>query len=215
MIYIFTYCFNLADFFPKAMLLNSVCMVAGALLMKPAIHAIKDSNRTFIIVMALSVGINLLFWSLCTGMGAAGAAVSIQYQLLFVIFGIRGLLMGIHLAFMGVLMPNVIEFGAWKNKKYQPGMIYSFSAICLTLGGAVGGQFMGILLAGSGYVAPVDGVQQIQSAGTLQNMLWIAFVVPAIMIAAQLVIQLFFGLTDRQCNRYALENQQWAKVAAE
>lgn len=208
-VYVFNYYLNLADFLPIAMFANTVCMVLGAMLLKPMIRVVKDSNRAFIVSMGLSVVFTFLFWGICSGMGPNGAAASMQYGLLFFIFAINGLLTGLHYSFMGVLLPNVIEYGAWKTGKYQPGMIYSLNAICLTVGGALGGQFMGLLLNGSGYVANV-----VQAPDVLSKLLFIAFIVPALLTVAQLIIQLFFGLTDEQCNEYAKENQARAKAAA-
>jgi Na+/melibiose symporter-like transporter len=129
---------------------------------------------------------------------------------LFVLFGLSGLFMGSHLAYMGVMLPNCVEYGAWKNKKYQSGMIYSFDAVSLTFGGALGAQFLGILLNNSGYIA-----NQVQSPDVLKNLLFIAFLVPAILILAQTIIQLFFGITDKQCNEYAVENQARLKAESE
>jgi sugar (glycoside-pentoside-hexuronide) transporter len=208
-VYVFNDYFNVDSFFPTAMLLNTGMMVVGALLLKPSIHFIKDSNRAFLVTMALHGVVNLLFWAVCSNMGPAGGAQSIQFGLLFVLFGLSGLFMGSHIAYMGVLLPNCVEYGAWKHKKYQPGMIYSFDAVSLTFGGALGAQFLGLLINGSGYVA-----NQTQTADALKNLLFIAFLIPAILNAAQLVIQFFFGLTDKKVNEYALENQALAKSMA-
>ena len=89
-------------------------------------------------------------------------------------------------------------------------MIYSFDAVSLTFGGALGAQFLGLLLNSSGYVA-----NQVQTPDALRNLLFIAFMVPSILIAAQMIIQLFFGITDKQCNEYAVENQSRLKEEAE
>lgn len=208
-VYVFNYYLNMADFLPIAMFANTVCMVIGAMLLKPVIHVIKDSNRAFILSMGLNIAFTILFWIICKGMGPSGAAISMQYGLLFFIFAITGLLSGLHYSYMSVLLPNVIEYGAWKTGKYQPGMIYALSAVCLTVGGAIGGQFMGVLLDAAGYVA-----NTVQTANVQSRLLFIAFVVPSILAAVQLVIQLFFGLTDKQCNEYAKENQARVKAAA-
>lgn len=209
-VYIFNDYFNVDSFFPTIMLLNTGMMVVGAVLLKPAIHFVKDSNRAFCLTMLLHLAVTALFYFICLGLGPEDGAASIKFGLLFVLFGLSGLFMGSHLAYMGVLLPNCVEYGAWKNKKYQPGMIYSFDAVSLTFGGALGAQFLGILLNGSGYVA-----NQLQTPEALRNILFIAFMVPSILIAAQMIIQLFFGITDKQCNEYAVENQARLKVEAE
>jgi hypothetical protein len=39
--------------------------------------------------------------------------------------------------------------------------------------------------------------------------------IPAILILVQMIIQLFFGITDKQCNEYAMENQARLKAESE
>ncbi|MFP3041043.1 MFS transporter [Treponema primitia] len=208
--YVFGDYFKVSTFIPTLMLVNTGMMVVGAVLLKPTIHVFKDSNRAFCITMALHLVTTLLFYVLCLGLGPENGAVSIRFGLLFFLFGLSGLFMGSHLAYMGVLLPNCVEYGAWKNKKYQPGMIYSFDAVSLTFGGALGAQLLGILLNWSGYVANTA-----QGADTLKKLLVVAFLIPSVLVGVQLVIQLFFGLTDKQCNEYAVENQARLKAEAE
>ncbi len=75
--------------------------------------------------------------------------------------------------------------------------------------GAIGGQVMGILLDGSGYVA-----NQTQTPETLSNLLFIAFMVPAILTMVQFGTQCFYGLTDKQCAKCVEEVQKRAHAAA-
>lgn len=202
LIYVFNYYLNLPDFQPMAMFVTTVAMVVGAMLLKPVIHFVKDANRAFLITMALSVVFTMLFWFMCKGMGPSAAAASMKYGALFFVFTVNGLLTGLHYSFVLVLLPNVVEYGAWKTGQYQPGMIYALHAICLTVGGAIGAQLMGGLLDMVGYVP-----NQAQTATALSGLLIVAFVIPAVFTLAQLIVQLFFGLSDKQVSRYAEENQ--------
>ena len=116
-VYIFNYYLEIPNFMPVAMFVNTNAMVLGALLLQPCIHIFRDSNRAFKGILLISAVGNALFWGLATSMGQDGSAGSMQYGSLFFLFAFNGLITGVHYAFMHVMLPNVIEYGAWKTGK--------------------------------------------------------------------------------------------------
>ena len=91
------------------------------------------------------------------------------------------------------MIPATVDYGEWKNGKGQAGIISAINGFCITIGAALGAQIMGILLDSSGYVA-----NQAQSLSTLNWLLILAFIIPAIVTGIHFVMQMFYGLSDRR-----------------
>ena len=71
--------------------------------------------------------------------------------------------------------------------------VSAVNGFCITIGAALGAQIMGILLDSSGYVA-----NRTQSDGTIRSLLIIAFVIPAVVTLVHMVLQMFYGLSDKR-----------------
>ena len=93
------------------------------------------------------------------------------------------------------MIPATVDYGEWKNGKGQAGIISAINGFCITIGAALGAQIMGILLDGSGYVA-----NRAQSNSTLNWLLILAFVIPAVVTVIHFVLQMFYGLSDKKLN---------------
>lgn len=91
------------------------------------------------------------------------------------------------------MIPATVDYGEWKNGKGQAGVVSAVNGFCITIGAALGAQIMGILLDGSGYVA-----NQTQSDGTIRSLLILAFVIPAVVTLIHMVLQMFYGLSDKK-----------------
>lgn len=116
-----------------------------------------------------------------------------QFGLLFAMFILNGILSGAYYSFSNVMIPATVDYGEWKNGKGQAGVVSAVNGFCITIGAALGAQIMGILLDGSGYVA-----NQTQSDGTIRSLLILAFVIPAVVTLIHMVLQMFYGLSDKK-----------------
>lgn len=192
-IFIFIYFLALEYFYPVAMLANTIAMMAGVFLMKPMIRIIKDTNRAFLVSMVLSAATSVALYFMCRGYGNAAAAESMEYGALFAMFVLNGIFTGTYVSFREVMVPAVVDYGEWKNGTGQSGMVSALDGFCKTIGAALGAQFFGILLAGSGYIANIA-----QTEETIDLMLMIAFIAPAVITIAHLCLQCFYGLTDKK-----------------
>lgn len=202
-IYIFIYYLSLEEFYAVAMFANTVAMMAGVFLMKPLIRMFKDTNRAYLFCMVISSALSIALYIMCTGYGAAGAAQSMKYGLLFLLFILNGVFTGAYIAFVQVMIPVTVDYGEWKNGNGQAGMVSALNGFCITIGAALGAQIFGILLDRSGYVA-----NTIQNNSTMKFMLLLAFVVPAIVTFIHLGIQLFYGLSDKKMEQCMEELRQ-------
>lgn len=192
-IYVFVYFLDLESFYAQAMFVYTIALVAGVFLMKVFIRLFRDTGRAYRICMAASAVFSILLYVMCKMYGADIAQKSMQYGLLFVVFIINGILSGTYYSFVNVMVPATVDYGEWKNGKGQAGIISAVNGFCITMGAALGAQILGILLDGSGYVA-----NQIQSSHTIDMLLVLAFIVPALVTLAHMILQCFYGLSDKK-----------------
>lgn len=193
MIYFFQYYWNLEGFYVKAVLFNTIAIAVGALLLKPLIKLFGDANRAYKFIIVVNVAMFVLMFAMVKMMGIEGSAASIQYGLLFFVFVLNGLMIGSYTSFSTIMCLNAADHSGYIAGKPQAGLIHASFGLSITLGSALGGFFFGNILHATGYVS-----NQAQSAGTLNALLVIMFIVPAVLAAVQFVIQMFWNVTDKQ-----------------
>ena len=195
-IFVFTYYLGLEDFYSKAMLVFTIALMAGVFFMKPLVKMFRDTGRAYQVCMLVSAGLSVLMFVMCKGYGAEAASNSMKFGLLFLVFILNGIFSGAYYSFSNVMIPATVDYGEWKNGKGQAGIISAVNGFCITIGAALGAQIMGILLDSSGYKA-----NQIQSAGTLNWILNLAFVIPALVTLIHFAAQMFYGLSDARLEK--------------
>ncbi len=200
LIYIFQYYWKLEMFYDQTILIYTIAMVVGALLLNPSIKLFKDTNRAFIVVKIITAALFVANFIVIKTMGAEASQASMQYGLVWILFILSGLFLGLEMVFPFALMPGMVDYSEWKTGMNKGGMVHSLFGLTLTFGSAVGGFIFGLLLENSGYVA-----NAVQSASVLNTMLSLAFIVPAVLMIASAVLQLFFGLNDKKLNDIILE----------
>ena len=204
-IYIFTYFLGMKEFYSVAMFAYTIALMLGVFVMKPQIRLFKDTSRAYIFSMLLSSGFSILVYIICKTYGADGAAQSMKFGILFMVFMVNGILTGAYYSFVNVLMPATIDYGLWKNGNGQAGILSAVNGFSITIGAALGAQIMGILLDASGYVA-----NTVQTDRTMNLLLMLAFVVPAAVTIIHTILHLFFGLSDKrleQCMQEVRERE--------
>lgn len=192
-IYVFTYFLGMEEFYSVAMFAFTVALMLGVFFMKPLIRMCKDTGRAYQLCMLASAGFSILMFVLCKSFGQDAAADSMKFGLLFVVFIINGIFSGAYYSFSNVMIPATVDYGEWKNGNGQAGIVSAINGFCITIGAALGVQIMGILLDGSGYVA-----NQTQTPATLNWLLILAFVIPAVVTIIHFILQMFYGLTDKR-----------------
>ena len=192
-IYVFTYFLGMEEFYSVAMFAFTVALMLGVFFMKPLIRMCKDTGRAYQLCMLASAGFSILMFVLCKSFGQDAAADSMKFGLFFVVFIINGIFSGAYYSFSNVMIPATVDYGEWKNGNGQAGIVSAINGFCITIGAALGAQIMGILLDGSGYVA-----NQTQTPATLNWLLILAFVIPAVVTIIHFILQMFYGLTDKR-----------------
>ena len=160
----------------------------------------KDTNRCFIAVKILVAALFVVNYIMIKGMGVDASGASMQYGMVWFVFILSGVFLGMENVFSFALMPGMVDYSEWKTGMNKGGMVHSMFGLSLTLGAALGGFVFGILLQNSGYVA-----NAVQSVATKDTMLLLAFIVPAVLIILSAVIQAFYGLTDKKLDQIMRE----------
>lgn len=202
MVYSFKYYFDMENFYAIAMGVFTVATILGALLIKYFVRIFKDSSRGFICVLILSIAFNTAFFLICRTIGPEAAAKSMSFGVLFFIFIISAVFQGAHYGFANLLVPNVIEYGFWLTGKLQTGLIYGIYALDISLGAAIGGKLTMVVLDAAGFIPNI-----VQSFATKNGILFGTFIIPTIMAAGQLILQFFFGLSDKKYQKCVEENE--------
>lgn len=193
MIYFFQYYLDMEGFYVTAIFWNTLALGVGALLLKPLIRVFGDTNRAYRIIMAVNAVLFAVMFFMVKGTSPESSAQSMHFGLLFAVFILNGLALGSYTSFATVLTLNTVDHSEYLAGRPQAGLIHASFGLSITLGAALGGFFFGHILTGIGYTA-----NQAQSDSTLNGMLVVMFVVPAIMALVHFILQHFFGLTDKQ-----------------
>lgn len=192
-IYVFNYYLGLEGFYSTAMFVFTAALLAGVFIMKPLIRMWRDTGRAYQFCMAVSAALSILLFVLCKVYGPEAAGNSMKFGLLFALFILNGVFSGTYYSFSNIMIPATVDYGEWKNGKGQAGIVSAVNGFCITIGAALGAQIAGVLLDASGYKA-----NQVQSDATLNWLLILAFVVPAVVTLIHFVVQMFYGLSDKK-----------------
>ena len=194
LLFMFEYCFMDKDFYSLAMVFFTIGSIAGTMCIAFCIRIFKDTNRAFLSVMLLAIVCNLIFFAAVKAMGYEAAARSIHFGPLFIIFLIGSFFQGIHYGMPMILLSNAIDYGEWKNKRSDIGILFGFNSLAMSLGSAAGGTLVGGILAFIKYEAGAD----IQPAAVMNGILIGAVIIPSALTAVQLCLHLFYKFSDAE-----------------
>ena len=113
--------------------------------------------------------------------------------------------LNILLAFVGGPVPVLLwamyadaaDYSEWRFHRRATGLVFSAATFSQKLGGALGAAIPGWMLAWYGFVAPVEGSQQVQSAHTIDGIIRMMSVVPAIFLVAAAFALLFYNISAK------------------
>lgn len=92
---------------------------------------------------------------------------------------------------------DAADYGEWKNHRRATGLVFSAATFSHKLGGALGAAIPGWMLAAYQFQAPINGVDQSQSATTIFGIVLMMSLVPAAFLLCAAVSLLFYNINDR------------------
>ena len=113
--------------------------------------------------------------------------------------------LNICLAFVGGPIPVLLwamyadaaDYSEWRFHRRATGLVFSAATFSQKLGGALGAALPGWMLAWYGFLAPIDGVQQVQSEQTIHGIVLMMSVIPAIFLVMGVVALLFYNISEK------------------
>ena len=113
--------------------------------------------------------------------------------------------LNICLAFVGGPIPVLLwamyadaaDYSEWKFHRRATGLVFSAATFSQKMGGALGAAIPGWMLAWYGFVAPIDGVQQVQSESTINGMVLMMSLIPAAFLVAAAVSLMFYNINEK------------------
>jgi GPH family glycoside/pentoside/hexuronide:cation symporter len=89
---------------------------------------------------------------------------------------------------------DVADYSEWKNGRRATGLVFSAATFAQKLGGALGAAVPGWALAAYRFRPPVDGVRQAQSVETIQGVILMMSLIPALFLAGAIVAMCFYNV---------------------
>ncbi|MEL6568250.1 MAG: MFS transporter [Pseudomonadota bacterium] len=112
---------------------------------------------------------------------------------------------GIMITLLFAMYTDCSEYGEWKSGKNSAGLTVSASMFSLKFGSAMGVAIPSTVLAVFGFLAPIDGVDQVQTAEALNGIRMMFNIVPG----------LFFLVAGTLMFVYRIDRQMLARIESE
>ena len=203
MVYSFKYYFDMENFYAIAMGVFTVATILGALLIKYFVRIFKDSSRGFICVLILSIAFNTAFFLICRTIGPGGRRKIHEFRRAVLYLYYQRCVPGCTLRLCQSAGTQCYRIWLlWLTGKLQTGLIYGIYALDISLGAAIGGKLTMVVLDAAGFIPNI-----VQSFATKNGILFGTFIIPTIMAAGQLILQFFFGLSDKKYQKCVEENE--------
>jgi GPH family glycoside/pentoside/hexuronide:cation symporter len=112
------------------------------------------------------------------------------------------------------MMPDVIEYDEWTTGQRREGVFYGFMVFLQKACLALGIWLVGVALSWAGYITPTDAVPQpVQPENALATIRFMMGPVPAVILAASLVLVYFYPITRREHARIRAALAQRAEAS--
>jgi GPH family glycoside/pentoside/hexuronide:cation symporter len=92
---------------------------------------------------------------------------------------------------------DVADYFEWKHNRSATGLVFAAASLSQKIGGAIGGAIPAWCLFFFGFVQPADGVTQIQSEVTLNGIVAMMSLIPAVFFGLSVVAMLFYPLNAK------------------
>jgi len=183
--YYFTYYVNAT--FGYFMVAGSVATIVGILFAKPLRNWLGAKNLMAIATF-LSAIITAGFWFI----GPDQIVAMYTLQILSSLVG------GPLTVLLFASYADIADYSEWKTGRRATGLIFAAATFSQKMGSAIGGAIPGWCLASYGFVSPIDGVTQQQSLVTINGIIAMMSVFPAIATGAAAIVILLYPLNRRR-----------------
>ena len=163
---------------------GTVFSILGMFLTKPLVKIFGNKLLMILVMlgnalcMAAFMFLNADQWQMMYGLHALGSFISGPMPIL-----------------LWAMYADVADYSEWVNHRRATGLVFAAATFSQKMGSALGAAVPGWALAYNGFVEPIENVKQEQSAETVEGIISMMSVIPAIFIGCACVAMLFYNLT--------------------
>ena len=106
---------------------------------------------------------------------------------------------------------DVADYFEWKHNRSATGLVFAAASLSQKIGGAIGGAIPAWCLFFFGFVQPSNGDRQIQSEETLNGIVAMMSLIPAVFLVLSAVVMLFYPLSRTFLQQIQTELKQRKK----
>jgi GPH family glycoside/pentoside/hexuronide:cation symporter len=159
-----------------------IASIAGIALTGPLSRLVGGKKNLFILLMAVSGVLTLVFYLL----PPTSAALIIGFNALITF------IQGPNSPLVWAMYADTADYGEWKTGRRNTGLIFAAATMAQKGGGAVAGMLNGVLLSAFGYVANVE-----QTARSLSGIRLTMSIIPGLFCLLAAASTLLYRLDDR------------------
>ena len=163
---------------------GTICGICGMFFTKPLVKLF--GNKLLMILIMLVAGASALafFW-----------IPPDQWVTMYIIKCVGSFVGGPMSILLWAMYADAADYSEWINHRRATGLVFAAAAFSQKLGSALGSAVPGWALGYSGFVAPIDDVPQPQSEETIQCIVYMISVIPALFWVCACIAMLFYNLT--------------------
>ncbi len=160
--------------------------ILGMLLTKPLVRVF--GNKLLMILVML-------------GNAACMAAFlflkSDQWQLMYAIHSLGAFISGPMPILLWAMYADVADYSEWVNHRRATGLVFAAATFSQKLGSALGAAVPGWALAFFEFKAPVENVNQVQNDNTINGIITLMSLTPAVFLICACAAMLFYNITPK------------------
>jgi GPH family glycoside/pentoside/hexuronide:cation symporter len=130
-----------------------------------------------------------------------------QWQMMYLIHVIGAFISGPMPILLWAMYADVADYSEWINKRRATGLIFAAATFSQKMGSALGGAVPGWALAAYSFQAPIDGVQQVQTENTIQGIILMMSLIPAVFLMGAVGALLFYNIDKRLMDQIEIDLQ--------
>lgn len=193
-LYYFKYYSDRPDLVSLFLVAGSGSAIVGMLLAKPL--AMRWGKRQVLLVSNLIAGVATASFFFIDPSAVWG---------MFLVHGFASLVMGPVAVLLWAMYADVADYSEWKTRRRATGLVFSAATFSQKLGCSIGAAMAAWLLSQFAYVAPIDGIESIQSGQTQLGLRLMMSFIPAFFLIAAAGSLLLYRIDSSMLARIELD----------
>jgi len=136
-----------------------------------------------------------------------------QWQMMYVLHCLGAFVSGPMPVLLWAMYADVADYSEWKNHRRATGLVFSAATFSQKMGGALGSAVPGWALASFQFKEPIEGVVQTQSQTTVDGIILLMSLVPALFMCFSAVCMVLYNLNGELLEKIEVDLRERKKNA--